>query len=150
MIEERGRVVGLEPGAVWVETLRQSTCSSCSANAGCGQGLLDKLAINSRRGYVRALTDLQLCEGDSVVIGVREDFLLRAALLVYGLPLLGLLVPAFLAHFFALGEPASIFAGLIGFIAAGFWLRRRSQACSHDPASQPVVLRALLSAPTPD
>ena len=45
MIEEPGRVVAVEEGAVWVQTLRKSTCSSCSANAGCGQGLLDKLAL---------------------------------------------------------------------------------------------------------
>ncbi|MBF2948649.1 transcriptional regulator, partial [Pseudomonas aeruginosa] len=37
MIEEQGRVVATEPGAVWVETVCRSTCSSCSANAGCGQ-----------------------------------------------------------------------------------------------------------------
>ncbi|MBF3221453.1 transcriptional regulator, partial [Pseudomonas aeruginosa] len=28
MIEEQGRVVATEPGAVWVETVRRSTCSS--------------------------------------------------------------------------------------------------------------------------
>ena len=76
MIEEPGRVVAVEEGAVWVQTLRKSTCSSCSANAGCGQGLLDKLAITSQRGNVRALTDLQLAVGDEVVIGVREELLL--------------------------------------------------------------------------
>ncbi|MDF3932676.1 SoxR reducing system RseC family protein, partial [Pseudomonas citronellolis] len=43
MIEEQGRVIGVEPGAVWVETLRQSTCSACNARAGCGQGLLQQL-----------------------------------------------------------------------------------------------------------
>jgi len=76
VIEERGRVVGVEPGAVWVETLRQSTCSSCAANAGCGQGVLQRLGAGASRGRVRALCDLHLSVGDSVVLGLREELLL--------------------------------------------------------------------------
>ncbi|MDO8697495.1 MAG: transcriptional regulator [Pseudomonadales bacterium RIFCSPLOWO2_12_59_9] len=147
MIEEPGRVVGLEEGAVWVETLRKSTCSSCSANAGCGQGLLDKLAISSRRGTVRVLTDLQLRVGDNVIIGLREDALLRSSLLVYLLPLLGLFAGALGADYFALGEPWSIAAGLLGLLAAGLLVRGHSRRHADDPALQPVVLRALLGAP---
>jgi len=105
VIEEQGRVVAVEPGAVWVETLRKSTCSSCSVKAGCGQGLLDQLGASGRRGYVRALSDLQLSVGDAVVIGVREDLLVRGSLLVYLLPLLGLFVAAVLAEQMSLSEP---------------------------------------------
>ncbi|MBP8184328.1 MAG: SoxR reducing system RseC family protein [Pseudomonas sp.] len=150
MIEEPGQVVSLDEGAVWVATSRKSTCSSCAANAGCGQGLLDKLAISSQRGTVRALTDLNLAVGDKVVIGLREDALVRASLLVYLLPLLGLFIGALTAEHFALGEPLSIAAGLLGFTAAGFWLHRYSQQRLADPALQPVVLRALLHAPLAD
>jgi sigma-E factor negative regulatory protein RseC len=150
MIEEPGRVVSLEEGAVWVETLRKSTCSSCSANAGCGQGLLDKLAISSPRGTVRALTDLQLAVGDSVVIGLGEDALVRGSLLVYVLPLLGLFAGALGAEYLALGEPLSIAAGVVGFVGAALFVRWRSQQSIADPALQPVVLRALLGAPWRD
>lgn len=150
MIEESGRVVRLEEGAVWVETLRKSTCSSCSANAGCGQGLLDKLAISSQRGTVRALTDLQLAVGDNVIIGLGEDALLRGSLLVYLLPLLGLFAGALGAEYLALGEPLSIAAGLVGLFGAALFVRWRSQQGMHDPALQPVVLRALLGAPLRD
>ncbi len=68
MIEEQGRVVATEPGAVWVETVRRSTCSSCSANAGCGQGLMQRLGVGARRARVRALSDLSLRVGDAVVL----------------------------------------------------------------------------------
>ena len=64
MIEEQARVVALEAGAVWVETRRQSTCGGCSANAGCGQGLMDKIGVRASHGHVRALCDLQLQVGD--------------------------------------------------------------------------------------
>jgi len=144
VIEEQGRVIAVEPGAVWVETMRKSTCSSCSANAGCGQGLMERLNIESRRGYVRALCDLQLQVGDGVVIGVREDLLVRGSLLVYLLPLVGLFAAAMLAEHFALREPLVILAGLFGFASAWLWVRWRSVRTADDPALQPVVLRAAL------
>lgn len=144
MIEEPGRVVALEEGAVWVQTLRKSTCSSCSANAGCGQGLLDKLAITSQRGNVRALTDLQLAVGDEVVIGVREELLLCSAVQVYLLPLLALLGGGFVAQSLRLSEPLSIFLGLSALLVAGLLVRWRSLRVADDPRLQPVVMRALL------
>lgn len=147
MIEEPGRVITVEAGAVWVETLRKSTCSSCSANAGCGQGMLDKLAIKRERGYVRALTSLQLAVGDSVVIGVREDALVRYSLLVYLLPLLGLFAGAMGAEYLAASEPLSIGAGFVGFVLAGLFVRGCALRRVDDPALQPVVLRALVGAP---
>ena len=96
MIEEPGRVVALDDGAVWVET-RKSTCSGCSGKNGCGQGLMDTLGVREQRGLIRALSDLQLQVGDSVIVGVREDVLLRGAVLVYLLPLLMLMAAATLA-----------------------------------------------------
>lgn len=144
MIEEPGRVVALEDGAVWVETLRKSTCSSCSASAGCGQGLMDKLGVGRNRGLVRALSDLQLQVGDSVVIGVHEDLLLRGAFLVYLLPLLCLFAVALFAQWLGLAEPLVILSGLAGLALAWLVLRWRSRRTADDPAFQPVVVRALL------
>lgn len=145
MIEEQGRVVAVEPGAVWVETLRRSTCSSCSAKAGCGQGLLESLGVSGRRGHVRALCELQLSVGDAVVIGVREDLLVRGALLVYLLPLLGMFAGALLAEQFALGEPLVILSAVLGMFASWIGVRWRSTRTADDPALQPVVVRALLA-----
>lgn len=144
MIEEQGRVVAVESGAVWVETLRKSTCSSCSVKAGCGQGLLDQLGAGGRRGLVRALSDLHLNVGDGVIIGVREDLLVRGSLLVYLLPLLGLFVAAVLAEQAGLSEPWVILSALFGFVLACGAVRWRSHFTAGDPALQPVVLRAVL------
>jgi sigma-E factor negative regulatory protein RseC len=144
VIEEQGRIVAVELGAVWVETLRKSTCSSCSVKAGCGQGLLDQLGASGRRGYVRALSNLQLSVGDTVIIGVREDLLVRGSLLVYLLPLLGLFAAAVLAEQMGLSEPWVILSALFGFLFACCAVRWRSRLTAGDPALQPVVLRALL------
>lgn len=147
MIEEQGRVVAIEEGAVWIETLRKSTCAGCSANAGCGQGLMDRLGVGVRRGRIRALCDLHLQVGDTVVIGVREDLLLRSSVLVYLSPLLGLFFCALLAQGAGLGEPFVILAGLLGFVLAFCTVRWLSWHMNNNPASQPIVLHALLSGP---
>lgn len=145
MLEEPGRVVAVEDGAVWVETLRRSTCSACSANAGCGQGLMEKLGVGQKRGYVRALTDLRLAVGDGVVIGIREELLVQSSLRVYLLPLLGLFAGAMLAQWLALAESFVILAALGGFFAIWWLVRRHSRQGVDDPARQPVVLRAELA-----
>ena len=144
MIEEQGRVVALEPGAVWVETLRKSTCSSCSANAACGQGLMDRLGVGRQRGYVRALSQMQLAVGDTVIIGVREDLLVRSSLLVYLLPLLGLFAAALLANGLGLSEPLVILCGLLGLSVTWLMVRWRAARVAENTFLQPVVLRTLL------
>ncbi|MDV5862265.1 SoxR reducing system RseC family protein [Pseudomonas mendocina] len=144
MIEEQGRVVALESGAVWVETLRKSTCSSCSANAACGQGLMDRFGVGRQRGYVRALTQAQLAVGDTVIIGVREDLLVRSSILVYLLPLLGLFAAALLAEGLMLPESLVIVAGLSGLLLSWLLVRWRAARVAENPALQPVVLRTLL------
>ncbi|MCY1292454.1 SoxR reducing system protein RseC [compost metagenome] len=147
MIEEPGRVIAVESGAVWVETLRQSTCSGCAVKAGCGQGLHSLLGTSARRGRVRARCDLQLTVGDSVVLGVPEDLLLRSAALFYLFPLFGLFAAALLTERAGLSEPLVAFAGIAGFLASWLIVRRHARRHSDDPSMQPVVLRALIAGP---
>jgi sigma-E factor negative regulatory protein RseC len=145
MIEEQGRVVAVEPGVVWVETLRKSTCSACTANAACGQGLMERLGVGRQRGYVRALSTLNLHVGDAVVIGVGEQLLVRSSLLVYFLPILGLLAGSIAADAAGLREPLIILCGLGGLLLSWLLVRWHASRVADDPLLQPVVLRALLA-----
>lgn len=145
MIEERGRVVAVEDGAVWVEVARKSTCSSCSASAGCGQGLMEKLGVGRGRNLVRALCQLHLDVGDPVVIAIREDLLVRGALLLYLLPLVGLFAAALLVQALGASEPITVISGLAGLALGLLLVRRRSQRVADNPDLQPVVLKALLA-----
>lgn len=120
MIYETGRVVALESDSLWVETIRSSTCNSCSAQKGCGHGILNKVA-NARRNYVRALLVDQSADDyhidDEVEISIPEQVLVSGALLVYLMPLLSMLAGALLlSQWFA-----SDFVQFIGAVA-GFCL----------------------------
>lgn len=144
MIEEQGRVVALETGAVWVQTIRQSTCQSCSAKAGCGQGLMQRLGVGQQHGYVRCLTDdASLQVDDDVVIGVPEDAVVKSSMLVYLLPLLALLAGAVAGE--AWGELASVLLAGLAFGIALLVVRWYDRRHADDPTLQPVVLRALLA-----
>jgi sigma-E factor negative regulatory protein RseC len=83
--------------------------------------------------------------GDAVVIGVREELLVRGSLLVYLLPLLGLFGAALLAEQLALSEPWVILSAFAGLFVAWAAVRWHSSRTADDPALQPVVMRALLA-----
>jgi sigma-E factor negative regulatory protein RseC len=88
---EMGRVIAVEPDAVWVEADRSSACGRCAARAGCGHGALSALLQNDK-GRVKALSGDLLaaseCEiGDQVWIRMPETALLSGTFFLYGVPL---------------------------------------------------------------
>jgi sigma-E factor negative regulatory protein RseC len=108
---------------------------------------MDTLGLRERRGLIRALSDLQLQVGDSVIVGIREDVLLRGAVLVYLFPLMMLMAAAATAAQFSAREPIVIAAGLGGFFVSWLIVRIRSRNTANDPKLQSVVLRAMLAGP---
>lgn len=146
MLEETAQVVRIADDGVWVETRRQSTCSGCAAEKGCGTATLAKV-LGNRRTLVRVLSQEPLTIGDRVVIGIREQALVRGSMAVYAVPLLLLLLGAVLGELGATqrlwssAELASILLGLSGFAAGLVWLRHFTGRIKHDQNYQPVVLR---------
>ncbi|MEQ8517348.1 MAG: SoxR reducing system RseC family protein [Chromatocurvus sp.] len=149
MLLETGRVIAVETGFVWVETLRRSTCGSCAARAGCGQRLLNRQG-GGGRGLVRALSGdaLQAVDcrvDDRVEIALPEDVVLRGSMVVYATPVVSMLLAVALASAFAgaTGDAASIAAALAG-LALGLGLVRwHAFAHRDDPRIQPVLQRRL-------
>ena len=124
-LSETGRVVAVEPDAVWIEADRSATCGKCAARAGCGQGALSAL-LQSGKGRVRAtsgetLSAAQCTVGDEVVIQVPEATLLGGTLLIYGFPLVVGAILSILAS--SLGDLWSATAFAIGLLS-GFAILR--------------------------
>ena len=146
MLTETGRVVGIEPDGIWVETIRRSTCGTCSAQKGCGHGLLNRIS-EGKRGYVRALPGDQSVEDykvdDQVLISIPEEVILRGSFIAYILPLLSMLAGAMAAsHFLAGQQDVLSVAGAVGGLAVGFTLVRwHGIYHRQDPEFQPVLLR---------
>ena len=128
MITESGRVVAVSGNTVWVQTIRQSACQSCSARSGCGQRVL-AAASGGRANQVQVPNTLQACVGDDVTLGIAEQALLQASLLVYALPLLSMVAASMAASQVIPGsDGVAILAAALGlgagFVVARLWQRR--------------------------
>lgn len=151
MLEETAQVVRIRGEEVWVETQRRSSCDCCAAEKGCGTATLSKV-LGNRRNVVRVLSAIPLGVGDRVVIGIREQALVRGSLAVYAVPILLLLLGGLLGELGAQqfiwenAELASVTLGISGLIAGLAWLRRFTRRIQNDPNFQPVVLRRQTSA----
>lgn len=137
-------------GDVWVETRRQSTCSGCAAEKGCGTAALSRV-LGQRRTRVRVLAAMPLQVGDQVVIGIAERALVRGSLAVYATPVALLLLGAVLGEAGAgsglwdSAELGSLVLGLGGLAAGLVWLKHFTRRIQNDHNYQPVVLRRLAS-----
>lgn len=145
-------MVAVEPGFVWVETLRRSTCGSCAARAGCGQRLIDRHA-GGGRGLVRALSGDALkasdCRvDDRVEIALPEAVVLRGSIVVYATPIIAMLLAVGLvAAAPGAGDAAGIAAAVAGLTLGLGLVRWHAHAHREDPSLQPVLQRRLAGEP---
>lgn len=144
MIEERAVVVTSDASGVLVTAPGPAGCARCAEGKGCGGGVLGRLTRRKKVPTVRALNPSQTpySAGESVVIGLRDEALVGASLLVYLFPLVSMLILAVVAHLgLGFGEGATVLAGLVG-LASGFaWVARRAGQQDWMEHYRPVVLR---------
>lgn len=142
IIVEPGRIVAIDAAGVLIETQRNSTCSSCSAQKACGHGILN---TQSGRPNQRTLIPLNAAQrsqyriDEAVELTIDERLLVRAALLMYLLPLLGLLLGASLAATLAPGDISAAFGALAGFVLALYGVRRSTIAKENEASFSPRV-----------
>ena len=149
MLLETGRVVAVEDDGVWVETIRKSTCGSCSVQKGCGHGLLNRIS-DGHRSLVRALPGKKLhpsqCRvDDEVRISIPEDVILRGSLIVYILPLLAMLAGAALGSMLQTTNPdlGSALGAVAGFVAGFALVRLHAHRHRDDRELQPTLVDIL-------
>lgn len=129
-IEEQGVVVLADEEWATVRVERRSTCGSCSARSGCGNGILSEV-LGRRALQLRLPNSAGLRIGDRVTLGVRDQALVSGAIAMYLLPLAGLmLAPITLGWLMpAVHDGLMIVAGMAGFglglLGVRGWLRRQ-------------------------
>ncbi len=84
-------IISLNNGLATVSVDRTVACARCAAGKGCGAGLLGSQREPARI-ELPAPEGMRLAVGDRVNLELLPTNLLEAALLVYGLPLAGVLV----------------------------------------------------------
>jgi len=136
MIEAAGRVVSVHDDRARVTVERQTACGGCAGKSGCGTRLLAEW-LPQRQLSFDLDNRLGARVGDRVTIGLDEHRFQRYALLLYALPVFGLLAGAVSGHaifpvFGWSAELGSVFAGLLGVAAALAWVWQRSREVKTD------------------
>lgn len=143
MIKETGRVVAIETDGLWVETIRQSTCGSCSVKKACGHQLLNKVGTGQSHHIRVLLGDLSPADfnlGDEVAISIPEAVLVKGALLVYMLPLVTMLLGAVATSRYWAGDLAAFAGALAGFLLGVAVVQFHAIANRDNKALQPTVI----------
>lgn len=132
MLEQAARVTRIAPDGVWVQAVESSGCGTCGGQ-GCSTRRIAELFQRSPRQFP-VDCDLSLAPGDRVVVGIADGSVLKAALRLYGLPLVLMLAGALLAQEVWPGDGSALVGMLAGGIAG--WLVGRGAR-----AARPRVLR---------
>lgn len=145
MIEEQAEVTAIDGRHAWVSCRSRVDCRRCAEGRGCGGGLIGRW-LGDRLHEVRVGHDGGIEVGDCVVIGVDERALLYATVVVYGVPLAGMLAGA-LAGDRWLGGDLGALAGAGAGLAIGFtWMRAFSRKMRSRRLFEPTVLRRAVNA----
>ena len=145
MLETQATVIATEPGFAWVESARHGACGSCSAQGSCGTRMLGEALAPAATSQVRVRDPLGVQVGEQVVIGMNEQNSLRAAFMLYGLPLVGLMLGLLIGQTW--GDLVAVLLGAGGMLLAlllvhGWSLRQQER---HEAALQPIILTRLAS-----
>lgn len=149
LIKETAKVLAVDApgGELLLEGIQRSACGTCSARMGCGHRLLARLKTPTIRAVIAADDAFDYAPGQYVEVGIQEDLIVRASLMLYLVPLVGLLFGAGLADYWQGSEWLTMGAGVIGFFAGAWLVGRISARASRRHSSQAQVLRWLANDP---
>lgn len=140
MIVEQATVIEIERDTLLVETVQQSTCGSCAAQKGCGQGVLAKYLSTSSYFRIRRDNSDQrvFAVGDLVELGIDELALVRASIWLYLVPLGTMLVGAYIGSL--ISELASVMLAFVGLLFGGYLSSRHAKRVHDQPEYAPVLV----------
>ena len=137
MVNPTGSIVSLVDSDVGVSAVVAvevaSACPRCAAGNGCGAGLMAGTGAK-RQVEARVRDGLVVAVDDVVEISLAPDNLLRAAVIVYGSPMLGAAIGALIAFWLSLGDGASAIATLLGLgfgLVVSRWQLRQASCLSR-------------------
>lgn len=158
LLEQRARVVAISDGQLQLAPVRPADCPRCAAGQGCGGQLFGASTIEQRAAGVVAGSPagplivpinphVSVSVGDVIVVGIQPHTLQKAALLLYAVPLLVMLVAALLLNQLAFSEPVQALLIALSLVASFLLIRRYSRPLARTPLL--TVLRKDASAPCP-
>ncbi|QLE84583.1 MULTISPECIES: SoxR reducing system RseC family protein [Shewanella] len=147
MMEEVAKVLSQDDtGWVTVEVKVKNACNHCDNNESCGTSAVAKAFSPKVQQFSVEATE-SYNPGDLLKLGLPESVLLKAAALVYLLPLFGLFVGAAFAHtllpLLAVSHSDVVVIPLALLFAFAAWRWAKSLAARMEQDAQPIILAKL-------
>ncbi|MGG2143760.1 SoxR-reducing system protein RseC [Symbiopectobacterium sp. RP] len=143
MIKEWATVVSWHNGMAVLHCEQRSGCSGCQSRKTCGTGLLSELGQSAEQA-LHVPCEQPLLPGQRVELGISESSLLRSAMLVYLVPLLGLFIGAGLLQSLFANDLAAVLGSLLGAALAFILVRGWSLKLGEKRHYRPVILQIVL------
>lgn len=113
MLKEEGLVTQVMGNIATVITKNQLACSSCKVAESCGNGIVEKyLSGKTFTSQIKNRLNAQV--GDTVIIQIPKSSITNASLIVYFIPLLGIMLFTVVASLLNQTENIIIMYSLIG------------------------------------
>jgi sigma-E factor negative regulatory protein RseC len=144
-LNETALVTKQEGPLVWVATQSKLACSSCKVASSCGTGIIENY-FSGKVFETLIENSLEAQVGDLVEISVPKSSLTLASILLYVLPLLGLVIGAVIGDALNLAELSVILLSFLGIalalIVSRFWSKSLLNRGEFQPKLNKVIKKA--------
>ena len=144
MIEERAVILSLDDVSsnliATLEIERKTACGLCGQTRGCGNSIWGKLFAHQSTAF-KAQNRINAKVGDSVIVGINEQALLKSAMLLYIVPLVTLFIGAILMQQIFDTNGYAMLGALIGLLVGMVWVKGHTMSSAYFKLQQPVILR---------
>ncbi|MEE9331159.1 MAG: SoxR reducing system RseC family protein [Methylophilaceae bacterium] len=146
MIEEHAVILTIEqaqnetPPMATLEVVRKTACGLCGKTRGCGNAIWGKLFVHKTPSF-KAQNTIDAKVGQSVIIGIDENALMKSALLLYVVPLVTMFIGTILALQFVNSDLAAMSGAAIGLLIGYFWIKAHTTGRAYYQSHQPKILR---------
>ena len=123
LVEGIAHVVAVEGTMAWLEPEQSTGCGSCASSSACGAKGIGTTAsrLEARRFSLENLAGLAV--GERVVVGIRDNALVKASLTAYAIPLATALIAGVVAQW-AEGRDGITMAAMAGGLLLGLGIAR--------------------------
>jgi sigma-E factor negative regulatory protein RseC len=117
MIEEEAIVISKDRGFAEVDIIRTKPCGLCGKTQGCGNSIWGKV-FSFKKRKIQIQNNINAKVGEKVKLVIEENYLLKASLLLYGVPLFFLFGGMIASEYFlkVTNDLVVFFGGLLGFL----------------------------------
>ena len=142
MIEERAVILSLDnvSSNATLEIERKTACGLCGQTRGCGNSIWGKLFAHQSTAF-KAQNHINAKVGDSVIVGINEQALLKSAMLLYIVPLVTLFIGAILMQQVFITNAYAMLGALLGLVLGLLWVKGHTMSSRYFKLQQPVILR---------